>query len=66
VNAQELGHAFLILLGDDRREPANLDQALSLYKIGAGVRTAHGGLAATVLDLILASKIISGGRRSIA
>jgi len=59
VNAPELGHAFLVLLGDDRRQLANLDQAPSPYKIGAGVETAHGGLAATLLDLILASKIIS-------
>jgi hypothetical protein len=66
VNAQEIGHAFLILLGDDRSEPVNLDQAPYPFKIGAGVRTAHGGLAAIALDLILASKFMSEGRRSIA
>ncbi len=62
VNAQELGHAFLILLGDNRGERANLDQAPSPYKLGADVRTAHSGLAAIALDLILAPKFAKAAR----
>jgi hypothetical protein len=54
------------LLSDDRTELVTLDQAPSPFKIGADVRTAQGGLAAIALDLILASKFMSEGRRSIA
>src|SRR5580704_14479058 len=43
-------------LGDNRTALATLDQAPSPFKLGAGVRMAHGGLAAIALDLILAAK----------
>src|SRR5580704_5781302 len=55
VNGQKLGHGFLVVPGDNRRALATLEQAPSPFKLGADVRTAHGGLAAIALDLILAS-----------
>src|SRR5580692_2092981 len=61
VNAQEFGHAFLILLSGDQAARPNLDQASSPFKIGADVRAAHGGLAATALDLILAANCTREG-----
>jgi hypothetical protein len=57
---------FLVLLGDNRRALMTLDQAPYPFKIRAGVRTAHGGLAAIALDLILALKFMREGCRSIA